>query len=143
MDIKPYLSPDVNQEDSYNYKLYGVLVHHGYNCHSGHYYSFIKASNGLWYKMDDSRVEQTTENQVLNQSAYILFYTRESDNDESSQDNESQLIQLQINQIKTPQSNLKQIISQTKLQQNPQSKKRRREDTSNSLHQQIPQKKEN
>ncbi len=40
------------------YDLYGVLVHQGHSMHSGHYYCFVKAPNGVWNKMDDSTVGQ-------------------------------------------------------------------------------------
>jgi len=39
-----------------SYNLYGVLVHAGSSCHSGHYYCYVKSSDGVWYCMDDSSV---------------------------------------------------------------------------------------
>ena len=44
------------QEGPIVYNLYGVLVHLGGSTNSGHYYSFIKAPNGEWFKMDDQSV---------------------------------------------------------------------------------------
>ena len=38
------------------YELYGVIVHHGRSVGSGHYTSFIKNSNDMWYEMDDDKV---------------------------------------------------------------------------------------
>ena len=38
------------------YKLYAVLVHSGFSCHSGHYYCFVRNSNNFWYCMNDSVV---------------------------------------------------------------------------------------
>ncbi|NWX09482.1 UBP42 hydrolase, partial [Caloenas nicobarica] len=38
------------------YSLYAVLVHEGYSCQAGHYYCFVKASDGRWYKMNDDSV---------------------------------------------------------------------------------------
>jgi len=87
INIKPFLSSDENEEKTYFYNLYGVLVHWGNSSNSGHYYSFIKASNGSWYRMDDSRVERTTEYEVLNQFAYILFYSREVEGTVNQNDN--------------------------------------------------------
>lgn len=58
------------------YDLYGVLVHLGSSVHSGHYYCFVRAGNGLWNKCDDAHVGQTSERNVLAQQAYILFYVR-------------------------------------------------------------------
>ncbi len=40
------------------YSLYGVLVHSGHSVHSGHYYAFVKAPNGLWHQLDDNHVSQ-------------------------------------------------------------------------------------
>lgn len=38
------------------YDLYGVLVHLGHSVHSGHYYCFVRAGNGMWHKCDDTSV---------------------------------------------------------------------------------------
>ena len=56
------------------YDLYGVLVHSGNTSRSGHYYSFVKAPNDIWYCMDDSSVSQIKKTKILQQNAYILFY---------------------------------------------------------------------
>lgn len=44
------------QEGDLKYTLYGVLVHHGWSTHSGHYYCFVRTSSGMWYSLDDNRV---------------------------------------------------------------------------------------
>lgn len=59
------------------YSLYAVLVHQGQSCANGHYYSYVKAANNLWYEMDDSSVRQVSLNTVLGQPAYILFYQKQ------------------------------------------------------------------
>ena len=46
----------VLQDKPVVYKLYAVLVHSGFSCNSGHYYCYVKAANGIWYEMNDSRV---------------------------------------------------------------------------------------
>ncbi|XP_053911784.1 ubiquitin carboxyl-terminal hydrolase 36-like [Cuculus canorus] len=74
LDIRPYLSEA--KGDPMNYELYAVLVHSGYSCHSGHYYCYVKASDGQWYQMNDATVGLTTIKVVLNQQAYVLFYLR-------------------------------------------------------------------
>ncbi|KAK2543532.1 hypothetical protein Q9966_002914 [Columba livia] len=58
------------------YSLYAVLVHEGHSCQQGHYYCFVKASDGRWYKMDDESVVLCDIQTVLGQRAYLLFYVR-------------------------------------------------------------------
>ena len=58
------------------YDLYGVLVHEGFSCSSGHYFCYVKASNGLWYEMNDSTVRQVSLQTVLSASAYVLLYQK-------------------------------------------------------------------
>ncbi|XP_053911903.1 ubiquitin carboxyl-terminal hydrolase 36-like [Cuculus canorus] len=74
LDIRPYMSE--NEGDPVQYQLYAVLVHSGTSCHSGHYYSYVKASDGQWYLMNDDIVRCTNINVVLKQQAYVLFYLR-------------------------------------------------------------------
>ncbi|KAG2372722.1 hypothetical protein C9374_003640 [Naegleria lovaniensis] len=73
LDLSPYMS---NKNSVAKYHLYGVLVHSGGSSCSGHYYSYVKNSNGIWYKMDDSSVTQVSQSTALSQQAYILFYSR-------------------------------------------------------------------
>ncbi|XP_062998993.1 ubiquitin carboxyl-terminal hydrolase 42 isoform X2 [Elgaria multicarinata webbii] len=77
LDIRPYMSQP--NEEPIIYALYAVLVHTGFNCHAGHYYCYIKASNGQWYQMNDSTVSNSDIRTVLNQQAYVLFYIRSHD----------------------------------------------------------------
>ncbi|XP_028675894.1 ubiquitin carboxyl-terminal hydrolase 36 [Erpetoichthys calabaricus] len=74
LNICPYMSQ--GSGDPIMYGLYAVLVHSGYSCHAGHYYCYIKASNGQWYQMNDSMVHPSNIKVVLNQQAYVLFYLR-------------------------------------------------------------------
>ncbi|KAF5837780.1 hypothetical protein DUNSADRAFT_3852 [Dunaliella salina] len=67
------------------YDLYGVLVHLGHSVHSGHYYCFVRAGNGIWHKCDDTQVGQCSERTALGQQAYILFYVRREPRTSSSQ----------------------------------------------------------
>uniref|UniRef100_A0A8C5KP83 Ubiquitin carboxyl-terminal hydrolase n=1 Tax=Jaculus jaculus TaxID=51337 RepID=A0A8C5KP83_JACJA len=75
LNIRPYMSQ--SNGDPVMYGLYAVLVHSGYSCHAGHYYCYVKASNGQWYQMNDSLVHSSNVKVVLNQQAYVLFYLRE------------------------------------------------------------------
>ncbi|KAM8992554.1 ubiquitin carboxyl-terminal hydrolase 36-like [Ara ararauna] len=74
LNIRPYMSE--NKGDPVMYGLYAVLVHSGHSCNSGHYYCYVKASNGQWYQMNDSVVCRSDIKTVLNQEAYLLFYVR-------------------------------------------------------------------
>ncbi|NXQ99227.1 UBP36 hydrolase, partial [Sagittarius serpentarius] len=74
LNIRPYMSQ--NKGDPVMYELYAVLVHSGYSCHAGHYYCYVKASNGQWYQMNDDLVRCSNIKVVLNQQAYVLFYLR-------------------------------------------------------------------
>ena len=56
--LSPSFPPSLLQGPTEWYQLYGVLVHFGFSCHSGHYYCYIKNSNGIWYCMNDSQVRQ-------------------------------------------------------------------------------------
>ncbi|XP_007958027.1 ubiquitin carboxyl-terminal hydrolase 36 [Orycteropus afer afer] len=74
LNIRPYMSQSNGEPVTYG--LYAVLVHSGYSCHAGHYYCYVKASNGQWYQMNDSLVHSSNIKVVLNQQAYVLFYLR-------------------------------------------------------------------
>ncbi|XP_056190327.1 ubiquitin carboxyl-terminal hydrolase 42 [Falco biarmicus] len=77
LDLRAYMSQSIG--DPLFYALYAVLVHSGFNCNAGHYLCFIKAGNGLWYRMNDASVELSDIKTVLNQQAYVLFYIRRYD----------------------------------------------------------------
>ncbi|XP_039990832.1 ubiquitin carboxyl-terminal hydrolase 42 isoform X2 [Xiphias gladius] len=77
LDLRPFMSQ--SQGESQVYGLYAVLVHSGFSCHAGHYFCYIKASNGQWYQMNDSSVSVSDIRSVLNQQAYVLFYIKSTD----------------------------------------------------------------
>ncbi|NXJ56512.1 UBP42 hydrolase, partial [Spizaetus tyrannus] len=74
LDLRPYMSQTAGEPLIYS--LYAVLVHSGDSCHSGHYFCYTKASNGLWYEIDDTSVDCCDIDTVLQQEAYLLFYVR-------------------------------------------------------------------
>ncbi|KAJ1927722.1 hypothetical protein IWQ60_002694 [Tieghemiomyces parasiticus] len=77
LDLAPFISPSRRAAETHTrYALYGVLVHSGGSCHSGHYYCYVKSPAGIWFRMDDSSVSQASLNTVLTRSAYLLFYVR-------------------------------------------------------------------
>lgn len=72
LNLSPYMSD--TGSSNHEYQLQSVLVHSGLSCHSGHYYSFVKGPNDVWYSMNDSFVHPVGINTVLRQPAYLLFY---------------------------------------------------------------------
>ncbi|KAM7091943.1 LOW QUALITY PROTEIN: ubiquitin carboxyl-terminal hydrolase 42 [Ciconia maguari] len=76
LDLRAYMSQSIGEP--LIYALYAVLVHSGFNCNAGHYLCFIKAGNGLWYRMNDASVDLSDIKTVLTQ-AYVLFYIRRYD----------------------------------------------------------------
>ncbi|KAK2526402.1 hypothetical protein Q9233_008172 [Columba guinea] len=77
LDLRPYMSQAAGEPLLYS--LYAVLVHGGGSCRAGHYFCYIKASDGLWYRMNDKSVDLCDSDTVLRQQAYLLFYIRCSD----------------------------------------------------------------
>ena len=43
-----------------DFELCGVVVHHGYSVHGGHYVAYVKSSAGPWYEMDDEEVRMVS-----------------------------------------------------------------------------------
>ncbi|NXR10577.1 UBP42 hydrolase, partial [Semnornis frantzii] len=74
LDLRPYMSQAGGEPCPYS--LYAVLVHRGDSCASGHYFCYVKASNGLWYHIDDSSLMPCNVGTVLQEQAYLLFYVR-------------------------------------------------------------------
>ncbi len=79
LDIAPYTVQDANNSSppQTRYNLCGVIVHLGKSARSGHYYSFAKASNGVWHQFDDENVTTARAETVLDQQAYMLYYLQE------------------------------------------------------------------
>lgn len=76
LDLAPYMvSPPPKSALWYN--LVAVLVHDGAGTRSGHYYSYVKGSNGTWCMKNDSLSSIVPESRVLRQQAYILFFSRD------------------------------------------------------------------
>ncbi|XP_058299523.1 inactive ubiquitin carboxyl-terminal hydrolase 17-like protein 7 [Hylobates moloch] len=75
--MQPYMSQQ--NTGPLVYVLYAVLVHAGWSCHNGHYFSYVKAQEGQWYKMDDAEVTASGITSVLSQQAYVLFYIQKSE----------------------------------------------------------------
>ncbi|KAG0333062.1 Ubiquitin carboxyl-terminal hydrolase 36 [Podila humilis] len=83
LELASVISPS-KRPSELNYSLYAVLVHAGNTCQSGHYFCYIKSSNGIWYSMNDTTVAVVSLQTVLSQNAYILFYTQDKPSNTSS-----------------------------------------------------------
>jgi uncharacterized UBP type Zn finger protein len=58
------------------YDLYGVVNHFG-TMFGGHYIARCQNfKDNSWYQFDDSRVSKINPNDVVDESAYVLFYKR-------------------------------------------------------------------
>ncbi|KPA79074.1 putative ubiquitin hydrolase [Leptomonas pyrrhocoris] len=68
-------SPQEVREDC-QYELNAICVHEGSSINYGHYYAMARASNGMWYKFDDSHVSRLSEEQLQRAQAYLLCYSR-------------------------------------------------------------------
>ncbi|KAB0353707.1 hypothetical protein FD755_023596 [Muntiacus reevesi] len=75
LDLQPYRSEW--NAGPLGYVLYAVLVQSRWSCERGHYFSYVRAGNGQWYKMDDAKVSSCDESAALSQSSYVLFYSRD------------------------------------------------------------------
>eukprot|EP00118_Oscarella_pearsei_P005229 m.23746 g.23746 ORF g.23746 m.23746 type:complete len:914 (+) comp28525_c0_seq1:105-2846(+) len=83
LDLRPFLSNRNGPKELY--QLNAVLVHSGYSCNSGHYYCYVKSPAGYWFCMNDSQVRQVSQQSVLSQQAYLLFYCHVQPKSQSQQ----------------------------------------------------------
>ncbi|XP_066443252.1 ubiquitin carboxyl-terminal hydrolase 36 [Eleutherodactylus coqui] len=113
LNIRPYMSQ--TNGDPVMYALYAVLVHSGYSCHAGHYYCYVKASNGQWYQMNDSLVHASNIKVVLNQQAYVLFYLRVPESKKSFDASVCKVSQTQMPRPSSVPPNLKKTQSNGSL----------------------------
>uniref|UniRef100_A0A665UBY5 Ubiquitin carboxyl-terminal hydrolase n=1 Tax=Echeneis naucrates TaxID=173247 RepID=A0A665UBY5_ECHNA len=66
-----------NGEPPSCYDLIAVSNHYG-GLRDGHYTSYaMNKDNGQWYYFDDSKVTFATEDQIVTNAAYVLFYHRQ------------------------------------------------------------------
>lgn len=79
LSLKPFMSSSIDGlsgSGPEQFDLYGVVVHQGGGCRSGHYFSYCKGFDGEWYDCNDDYVGKSTLDRVLRQQAYILFYQK-------------------------------------------------------------------
>ncbi|KAE8614470.1 hypothetical protein XENTR_v10008175 [Xenopus tropicalis] len=120
INVQPYTSnPNGNPA---TYSLYAVLVHVGKSCNCGHYYCYVKAPNGEWYKMNDDTVTKVNMKTVLDQQAYLLFYIRTESRTESCSINDP-----------SPSARTKRSRSETLPPVQPPCKKQKKSDRNEEI----------
>ena len=58
------------------YDLYGVLVHKGQSVNYGHYLAYVKHKGNQWIRINDEMCTPVAPHTVLEDKAYLLFYSR-------------------------------------------------------------------
>ncbi|CCH60615.1 hypothetical protein TBLA_0D01070 [Henningerozyma blattae CBS 6284] len=56
------------------YELTGIVTHRG-TVNEGHYITYTKTADGVWYQFNDSVVMKVPLEQMLKEQAYLLIYT--------------------------------------------------------------------
>ena len=73
LNMSKYMcGPDKNYS---KYDLFAVSQHYG-GMGGGHYTAVCKNIDGKWYEYDDSDCSPVSQNQVITNAAYVLFYRR-------------------------------------------------------------------
>lgn len=58
------------------YQLVATVSHHGRGTGAGHYTADVLQPNGSWLRFDDGNVFQVSQQMVLSDRPYLLFYQR-------------------------------------------------------------------
>ena len=70
-----------NDQGDLKYELYSILNHQG-SIDRGHYTAFCRSQKlGKWLEFDDAKVREISENEIVSDSAYVLFYRRKCNED--------------------------------------------------------------
>jgi ubiquitin carboxyl-terminal hydrolase 2/21 len=64
-----------NKNETIMYNLFGIINHSG-NIFGGHYFSYIKNTNGKWYIYNDTEVKEINNNNLLGNKNYCLVYRK-------------------------------------------------------------------
>ncbi|CCF55856.1 hypothetical protein KAFR_0A04210 [Kazachstania africana CBS 2517] len=73
LNMKKYCHTEENNS-SIIYELNGVISHIG-TVNEGHYIATLKLDSNNWFKFNDSMVTSISEEEVLKDQAYLLFYS--------------------------------------------------------------------
>ena len=77
LDMGKYISENKSDRDFSKYDLFAVSQHFG-GCGGGHYTAICKNYDGNWYRYNDSSVSRSSSGNVVDSSAYVLFYRRKN-----------------------------------------------------------------
>ena len=66
-------------DENFIYDLYGTGNHSG-SVYGGHYTANIKNMNGKWYSFNDTFIDEISDNNVITQHTYCLFYRKKNKN---------------------------------------------------------------
>jgi len=76
LNLNDYCINSNNQNTKY--KLYGMCIHDG-SLNFGHYYAnCYNYKNDKWFRFNDENISNISEEEILNENPYCLFYFRES-----------------------------------------------------------------
>lgn len=81
LDMRPFTTSahrDGGDSRKFVYELESVIVHEGKAIEQGHYMAYCRGDAGgqrQWYRFNDARVTAVAEPMVLEQEAYLLFYS--------------------------------------------------------------------
>lgn len=74
-DLEYDFSKYVNNNEDNNYELYSISNHMG-GSRGGHYTAFVKNANNKWYHFNDTNVSEISEQNIISNKAYCLFYRK-------------------------------------------------------------------
>eukprot|EP01026_Neomeris_dumetosa_P065058 TRINITY_DN6230_c1_g1_i1.p1 TRINITY_DN6230_c1_g1~~TRINITY_DN6230_c1_g1_i1.p1 ORF type:complete len:378 (+),score=48.66 TRINITY_DN6230_c1_g1_i1:166-1299(+) len=86
LDLTPYVTQKGDKLIPPKYDLFAVSNHYG-SLSGGHYTAYCKMpDDGKWYSFDDSNVSQVNdvEASVVSEAAYVLFYRRQTEQQQDS-----------------------------------------------------------
>jgi len=72
LDMSPYMC---GYTKNYKYELIGIANHAG-SVMGGHYFAYVKLSDGEWFKCNDSHISPLRRSQLISNHAYCLFYKK-------------------------------------------------------------------
>lgn len=67
IDMNQFKDDELKSDESHNYKLFGIFIHHGNDGLAGHYTVFLKDNDG-WTEFDDEHAKKTDWEYVKNNS---------------------------------------------------------------------------